>query len=156
HVYVARVAMGAKDNQTVMALREAEAYDGPALVIAYSHCIAHGFPMHLGLEQQKLAVDSGYWPLFRYDPRVAANGAPGLKLDSRARKMALARFMANETRLGVLRNVAPERADALAAEAQTQVRQHYALYQHLATSTSPVTAPPAAIKAAPNRANGAD
>jgi pyruvate-ferredoxin/flavodoxin oxidoreductase len=70
HVYVAQVAFGAKDSQTVAAFREAEAYNGPALIIAYSHCIAHGFPLHLGLEQQKLAVDSGYWPLFRYDPRL--------------------------------------------------------------------------------------
>ena len=82
YVYVARIAMGAKDTQTVAALREADAYPGPALVIAYSHCIAHGFPLHLGAEQQKLAVETGYWPLFRYDPRLAVNGATGFKLDS--------------------------------------------------------------------------
>jgi pyruvate-ferredoxin/flavodoxin oxidoreductase len=133
HVYVARVAFGAKDNQTVTAIREAEAYNGPALIIAYSHCIAHGYQLHLGLEQQKLAVDSGYWPLFRYDPRLAAKGETPLKLDSSAPKVELAKFMANETRFGILRNIAPARADELAALAQTQVRQHYALYQHLAT-----------------------
>ena len=76
HVYVAQVAFGAKDSQTVAAFREAEAYNGPALIIAYSHCIAHGFPLHLGAEQQKLAVESGFWPLFRYDPRLAGTGEP--------------------------------------------------------------------------------
>ncbi len=144
HVYVARVAFGAKDNQTVQALREAEAYNGPALVIAYSHCIAHGFPLHLGLEQQKLAVDSGYWPLFRFDPRLAEKGETALRLDSPPPKIDLAKFTANETRFGILRHVAPDRADELAALAQAQVRRHYALYQHLAmpTAPKPETAPP--------------
>ncbi len=132
HVYVAKVAMGAKDSQTVAALREAEAYDGPALVIAYSHCIAHGFPLHLGLEQQKLAVDTGYWPLFRYDPRLAEKGQNPLKLDSAPPKTELAKFMANETRFSILKNIAPARAGELAAEAQVKVREHFALYQHLA------------------------
>ncbi|HVX91812.1 MAG TPA: pyruvate:ferredoxin (flavodoxin) oxidoreductase, partial [Xanthobacteraceae bacterium] len=118
HVYVARVAFGSKDTQTVTALREAESYNGPALVIAYSHCIAHGYPLHLGLEQQKLAVDSGYWPLFRYDPRLVEKGENPLKLDSAAPKVDLAKFTANETRFGILRNVAPARADELAAAAQ--------------------------------------
>ncbi len=146
HVYVAKVAFGAKDGQTVQALREAEAYNGPALVIAYSHCIAHGFPLHLGLEQQKLAGDSGYWPLFRNDPRIGEKGEVALRLDSTAPKVDLAKFMANETRFGILKNIAPDRADELAAEAQTQVRRHFALYQHLASPTvakgSPPPAPP--------------
>ncbi len=142
HVYVARVAFGAKDSQTLAAFREAEAYDGPALIIAYSHCIAHGFPLHLGLEQQKLAVDTGYWPLFRYDPRNAARGEAGLKLDSGAPKTDLAKFMANETRFGILRHVDPERAAELGAAAQVQVRAHYALYQQLAAA--PAAAKPAA------------
>ena len=155
HVYVARVALGAKDSQTVTALREAEAYHGPALVIAYSHCIAHGYPLHLGLEQQKLAVDSGYWPLFRYDPRLVENGEVGLKLDSPAPKVELARFMANETRFGILRNVAPQRADELAARAQEQVRRHYALYQQLATPLANGTEKPAkAAEAAKTAAAG--
>ncbi|MFI5357464.1 MAG: pyruvate:ferredoxin (flavodoxin) oxidoreductase [Opitutales bacterium] len=155
HVYVARVALGAKDSQTINALREAEAYDGPALIIAYSHCIAHGFPLHLGVEQQKLAVESGYWPLFRYDPRLVANGEIGLKLDSGAPKVELAKFMANETRFGILKNVAPERAADLAARAQAQVRTHYALYQHLATHPAATTPPsppaPSAPTPAPSR-----
>jgi pyruvate-ferredoxin/flavodoxin oxidoreductase len=148
HVYVAKVAFGAKDSQTVTAFREAEAHQGPALIIAYSHCIAHGFPLHLGLEQQKLAVDTGYWPLFRYNPAVAAKGEPGLKLDSAAPKGDLARFMANETRFGILKNVAPERAAELALQAQTQVRQHYAYYQQLAAPPAPAngaTAPAAPV-----------
>ncbi len=143
HVYVARVAFGAKDSQTVTALREAEAYDGPALVIAYSHCIAHGFPLHLGPAQQKLAVECGYWPLFRYDPRLAARGEVALKLDSGAPKGELAKFMANETRFAILRHVAPERAAELAQEAQANVHRTYALYRHLAS-------PPGADGAAPS------
>ena len=113
-----------------------KSYDGPALIIAYSHCIAHGFPLHLGLEQQKLAVDSGYWPLFRFDPRLAAKNEMPLRLDSAAPKVELAKFTANETRFGILKNVAPARADELAAQAQAQVRRHFALYQHLAAPTA--------------------
>jgi pyruvate-ferredoxin/flavodoxin oxidoreductase len=147
HVYVAKVAFGAKDSQTLAAVREAEAYDGPALIIAYSHCIAHGFPLHLGLEQQKLAVDTGYWPLFRYDPRNVAKGEVGLKLDSGAPKTELSKFMQNETRFGILRNVDPDRATELGALAQAQVRTHYALYQQLAAPhAAPGTAAPAAAK----------
>ena len=163
HVYVAKVAFGAKDSQTVAALREAEAYNGPALVIAYSHCIAHGYGLHLGLEQQKLADDTGYWPLFRYDPRLTAKGETPLKLDSGAPKTELAKFMANETRFGILKNVAPDRAAELAVQAQAHVNQHYALYQHLAAPTAahgnghtPPAAPtvpaPAAEKTTPARA----
>ena len=74
NVYVARVAMGASDMQTVKALSEAEAFDGPSLVIAFSHCIAHGYDLMYGMEQQKVAVQSGYWPLFRYHPALAAQG----------------------------------------------------------------------------------
>jgi len=150
HVYVAKVAFGAKDAQTLNALREAEAYPGPALIIAYSHCIAHGFPLHLGLEQQKLAVETGYWPLFRYDPRLAANGEVPLKLDSAAPKGDVAKFMANETRFGILRHVAPERASQLTDQAQRHVRQHYALYQQLATPPSANGHAPAATPPKPH------
>ncbi len=146
HVYVARVAFGAKDSQTVTALREAEAYDGPALVIAYSHCIAHGFPLHLGLEQQKLAVDSGYWPLFRFDPSLTEQGETGLKLDSAPPKVELEKFTANETRFGILKSVAPDRARELAAQAQAHVRRRFGLYQHLAAAAG---APAAAAESTP-------
>ncbi len=149
HVYVARIAFGAKDNQAVTALREAESYNGPALVIAYSHCIAHGFPLHLGLEQQKLAVDSGYWPLFRFDPRLADKGEVPLKLDSGAPKIDLAKFTANETRFGILKNIDPQRAADLAVQAQAHVRQHYSLYQQLAApKATPTNGQPPATGAA--------
>ncbi len=144
HVYVAKVAMGAKDSQTLQAFREAEAYPGPALIIAYSHCIAHGFPLHLGAEQQKLAVDSGYWPLFRFDPRLAGTEASAFKLDSAPPKTDVARFMANETRFSILRNVAPARADELTSAARVEVRRHYARYEQLAAR------PPAAVPPPPS------
>lgn len=147
HVYVARVALGAKDSQTVTALREAESYQGPALVIAYSHCIAHGFPLHLGLEQQKLAVDSGYFPLFRYDPRLAAAGEAAFKLDSGVPKTEVTKFMANETRFSMLKNINPQRFEELGALAQSQSRRHFALYQNLAgiaIANNPAPAAPAA------------
>ncbi len=148
HVYVARVAMGAKDSQTLLALREAQAHPGPALVIAYSHCIAHGFPLHLGVEQQKLAVDSGYWPLFRRNPKLTAEGLNPLRLDSAPPKTELARFTANETRFGILKNIDPVRADELAAKAQLEVRRRFAFYESLAAtpSTDSKPAAPAAEK----------
>jgi pyruvate-ferredoxin/flavodoxin oxidoreductase len=154
HVYVAKVAMGAKDGQTVQAFREAEAYPGPALIIAYSHCIAHGYPLHLGAEQQKLAVDSGYWPLFRYDPRLAGTDTNAFRLDSAAPKSDVARFMANETRFSILRNVDPARAEQLTAAARDEVRRHYARYEQLAgkaPAAAPASAPAApAAPAAPS------
>jgi pyruvate-ferredoxin/flavodoxin oxidoreductase len=144
HVYVAKIAFGAKDSQTVQALREAEAYPGPALVIAYSHCIAHGYSLHQGPDQQKLAVDTGYWPLFRYDPRLAETGQTPLKLDSAPPKTDLSKFMANETRFGILKNIDPARAEVLAAQAQAEVRRHYAHYQHLAEPVKVAAVTPAA------------
>ena len=147
HVYVAKVAFGAKDSQTIAALREADAYPGPALVIAYSHCIAHGYGLQLGLDQQKLAVDTGYWPLFRYDPRLAETGANGFKLDSAAPKTDLSKFMAGETRFSILRNIDPSRAEELAAKAQTQVRDHFGIFQRLAQSPTAVV--PGDTKARP-------
>ena len=150
NVSVARVAMGAKDSQTVTAFREAESFPGPALIIAYSHCIAHGFPLHLGLEQQKLAVDSGYWPLFRYDPRLADRGESGFKLDSGPPRIGLDKFMANETRFSILRHVDPARAAELGAAAQEQARRRYAHYQLLASPPPPPPAPAAAPAPTPN------
>jgi pyruvate-ferredoxin/flavodoxin oxidoreductase len=145
HVYVAKIAFGAKDSQTVQALREAEAYPGPALIIAYSHCIAHGYSLHQGLDQQKLAVDTGYWPLFRYDPRLAEAGQTPLKLDSAPPKTDLSKFMANETRFGILKNIDPARAEVLAAQAQAEVRRHYAHYQHLAEPVKVAAVTPAPV-----------
>jgi pyruvate-ferredoxin/flavodoxin oxidoreductase len=150
------VAFGAKDSQTVTAFCEAEAFDGPALIIAYSHCIAHGFPLELGLEQQKLAVDSGYWPLFRYDPRLAETGDP-FRLDSAAPKVELSKFMASETRFSMLKNVAPARAAELGLEAQEQAKKRYAHYKRLSAHipNGNGSAPAPAIPAAPAAAQAA-
>ena len=131
HVYVARVAMGAKDSQTVTALREAEEYPGPALVIAYSHCIAHGYPMHLGLEQQKLAVKTGYWPLFRFDPRRSTPTEAGMRLDSGPPQPGLRQFMGNEARFSILRNLSPTRAEKLLVQAEHQINDRYELYRRM-------------------------
>ncbi len=141
HIYVARVAFGAKDSQTLAALREAESFDGPALVIAYSHCIAHGYNLAQGLDQQKLAVDTGYWPLFRYDPRRADRGESPLHLDSPAPKLGLDKFTAGESRFGMLQATAPGRAGEFAARSQSLLKTRYALYQHLANQGAP-TPPP--------------
>ncbi|MEI8395314.1 MAG: pyruvate:ferredoxin (flavodoxin) oxidoreductase, partial [Rhodospirillaceae bacterium] len=123
-VYVAQIAFGAKDQQTVRTLLEAESYDGPSLVIAYSHCIAHGYDLANGLEQQKLAVDSGHWPLYRYDPRRLATGEKPLVIDALPGKTKLAQFMANETRFRVVERDDPVRFKALlkAAEAEARLR----------------------------------
>ena len=139
-VYVARVAMGAKDAHTVMAMREAESYPGPSLIIAYSHCVAHGYSLSQGLEQQKRAVSCGYWPLFRFDPRMADLGGNPMKLDSAPPKTSLAEFTRNETRFHMLERINPTRAAALAEMAATSVKERYALYQQLAASMEP-TAP---------------
>jgi pyruvate-ferredoxin/flavodoxin oxidoreductase len=125
HVFVAQVAFGARDQQTVRTFLEAESYDGPSLIIAYSHCIAHGYDLAHGLDQQKLAVDSGHWSLYRYDPRRLAAGEKPLILDSGPAKARLADFMANETRFRVVERDDPQRFKALlkAAEAESRLRQ---------------------------------
>jgi len=102
NVYVARIAMGANDAHTVKVLQEAAAYDGPSLVIAYAHCIAHGYDLAHGLDHQKQAVASGYWPLYRYDPRRAEHGENPFALDSRPPTLALAEFLATEGRFTIM------------------------------------------------------
>lgn len=131
-IYVARIAMGADDQQTLKAFLEAEAYPGPSLIIAYSHCIAHGIDMRNGLTQQKLAVQSGHWPLYRYNPALAEEGKPALIIDSKAPSIGLDKYMFNETRYRMLQQSNPERAERLLAAAQEQVGTHWRLYQHLA------------------------
>jgi pyruvate-ferredoxin/flavodoxin oxidoreductase len=133
NVYVAQIAFGAKDTQTVKALLEAEAWDGPSLIIAYSHCIAHGYDMADGLSQQKKAVNTGYWPLYRFDPRRSKTGEVPLQLDSGAPKNPLQDFMYNEARFRVLTKTAPERAKELLARAQKGVEDRFAWYRHLAS-----------------------
>jgi pyruvate-ferredoxin/flavodoxin oxidoreductase len=131
NVYVARVAFGASDAQTVKAFKEAEAYEGPALIIAYSHCIAHGINMSKGLEQQKLAVDSGYWPLFRYNPSRIAEGKNPMELDSKAPKIPLQDYIYRETRYRMLTASKPEDAKRLLIEAQEEVAEKWRLLEHL-------------------------
>ena len=120
NVYVAHVAFGARDMQTVRAFLEAESYDGPSLIIAYSHCIAHGYDLANGLDQQKLAVDSGHWPLYRYDPRRLAAGEKPLVIDVAPGKAKLSQFMANETRFRVVERDDPERFKTLLKLAEAE------------------------------------
>jgi pyruvate-ferredoxin/flavodoxin oxidoreductase len=136
-VYVARVAFGAKDAHTVTAFREAESYTGPSLIIAYSHCVAHGYSLSQGLEQQKRAVACGYWPLFRFDPRRTAAGENPMKLDSAPPKASLAEFTRNETRFQMLERINPERSAMLQQMAAASVKERFALYQQLAAASEP-------------------
>ena len=129
--YVARVAFGAKDGQTVQAFAEAEQFPGVSLIVAYSHCIAHGYDLRNGLEQQKLAVDSAYWPLFRFNPRRTAPGEEPLKLDSGPAKVPLSKYLANELRYRILERSNPEHARELQAAAQRHVQKHFAEYERL-------------------------
>ncbi|HEY6547092.1 MAG TPA: thiamine pyrophosphate-dependent enzyme, partial [Vicinamibacteria bacterium] len=138
HVYVARVAFGAKMSQTLQALQEAEAHPGPSLVIAYSHCIAHGYDMAFGVEQQKLATSSGVWPLYRYDPRRVARGEAPLHLDSGPPRTPVAEYMRNEGRFRVVEKADPRRFQRLLKAAETLTRQRYAVYQQLAGITVPL------------------
>ncbi|MEZ4770292.1 MAG: pyruvate:ferredoxin (flavodoxin) oxidoreductase [Caldilineales bacterium] len=133
NIYVARIAMGASDAQTVRAILEAEAYDGPSLILAYSHCIAHGINMTTANDQQKKAVDSGYWPLLRYDPRLADEGKNPLQLDSRAPKIPLRDYVYNETRYTMLTKTKPQEAARLLALAQEDVTSRWHLYEQMAT-----------------------
>ena len=131
-VYVASVAMGARDEHTVRAFLEAESYPGPSLILAYSHCIAHGIDMSKGMEHQKAAVDSGRWLLYRYDPRRTERGENPLQLDVRAPRRPLEEAMAQENRFRMLSFSQPERARALARQAQVELDRRWAHYRALA------------------------
>jgi pyruvate-ferredoxin/flavodoxin oxidoreductase len=135
NVYVAQVAIGANDAHTIRAFLEAEAYHGPSLIIAYSHCIAHGIDMAKGLNQQKLAVESGYWPLYRYNPMLKAEGKNPLQLDSKPPQIPLKEYVYNETRYRMLEQSHPEVAAQLLAAAQEAVYERWQKYQHLASMT---------------------
>ena len=137
HVYVAQVASGARDTQTVKAFVEADAHPGPSLIIAYSPCIAHGYDLAHGLDQQKLAVDSGYWPLYRFDPRRATAGARALVLDSGAPKVALEQFTRNETRFRLVEQQDPARARELSRQGQAAIRTRFAALEDLARPADP-------------------
>ncbi len=132
NVYVARIAMGFNDTHTVKAILEAESFNGPSLIIAYSHCIAHGYDMVHGLDQQKLAVQTGYWPLFRWDPRQADKGKNPFQLDSRAPAVSLDKYIYNETRYTMLKHSDPEGAARLLVQAERDVRERWKQYEHFA------------------------
>jgi len=133
NVYVAQVAMGGNDAQTMKAFTEAEAHHGPSLIIAYAHCIAHGINMARGLDQQKLAAQTGYWPLFRYNPALAETGHNPLVLDSKPPSLPVDKYMYNETRFKMLTLSHPEAARRLLAEAQADVDRRWRMYEQLAT-----------------------
>ena len=131
-VYVAQVALGADDSHTLRCFREAEAFDGPSLIIAYSHCIAHGYDLVHGLEQQKLAVQSAHWPLFRYDPDLAGEGRNPFMLDSKGPTVPLRKYAYNETRYTMLAHAHPETAEALLALAERDALERWRRYESLA------------------------
>ena len=135
--YVARVAMGANDRQTIKAIIEAERYPGPSLIIAYSHCIAHGYDMKYGLNQQQLAVDSGYWPLFRFDPSRKMENENPFQLDSKAPKIAFKEYAYNEMRYMMLSKADPEAASMLMEQAQKHVDEQWRLYERMETTYAP-------------------
>jgi len=137
NVYVARVAMGANDTHTVKAFLEAESYPGPSLIVAYSHCIAHGYNLRYGMHQQKLAVESAYWPLFRFDPRREQQGENPFILDSRDPKISFAEYAYNETRYKMLTKTNPDVARELLTQAQEIVNERWHIYKHMAEVWKP-------------------
>jgi pyruvate-ferredoxin/flavodoxin oxidoreductase len=154
HVYVARVAFGAKMVQTAQAFLEAESYRGPSLIIAYSHCIAHGYDMAQGASQQKLAVDSGVWPLYRFDPRRIPKGEPPLHLDYGPPKIKVENYLRNESRFRMVERADPARYKQFAAESQAAAERRYAVYSQLAGIKVPAFDAVPAAEAAPAAGNG--
>jgi pyruvate-ferredoxin/flavodoxin oxidoreductase len=133
NVYVAKVAMGASDAQVMKAFREAESFDGPSLIIAYSHCIAHGYNLAMGMQQQKAAVMSGHWPIYRYDPRLTSEGKNPFQLDAKPPSIPLKDYIYNETRYKMLTMSAPEIALSLLNEAQEDVQRNWRVYEFMAS-----------------------
>jgi pyruvate-ferredoxin/flavodoxin oxidoreductase len=132
YVYVAKVAMGASDQQTLNAFMEADAYDGPSLIIAYSHCINHGYDLVKGLEQQKLAVACGHWPLFRFNPALAAEGKNPLSIDCKEPSIPFEQYAYNETRYKMLVHSDEQRAETLLKLAQNDIKGRWELYRQMA------------------------
>jgi pyruvate-ferredoxin/flavodoxin oxidoreductase len=153
HIYVASVAMGYKDEHTLKAFLEAESYPGPSLIIAYSHCIAHGIALDAGVgaRQQKLAVESGQWLLYRFDPRRAERGENPLQLDSAAAKTKVQDYLLSENRFKMLTKSKPEEAKKLFAQAQVDADRRFKYYQFMAgrdaKPAAPATAKPQATVA---------
>jgi pyruvate-ferredoxin/flavodoxin oxidoreductase len=153
NIYVGCVAMGAKDEHTLKTFLEAEAYNGPAIIIAYSHCIAHGINMTTGLQNQKAAVNSGHWLLYRYNPERAARGENPLQLDSPAPRIKLGEYRDMENRFKMLKKSDPEAAKTMLGQAQEEVNLRWKLYQHLAardlkaaTEPAPAAKPSATVE----------
>ncbi|MCI0411895.1 pyruvate:ferredoxin (flavodoxin) oxidoreductase, partial [bacterium] len=132
NVYVARIAMGGNDTHTIKTLLEAEAFDGPSLIIAYSHCIAHGYDMARGMDQQKAAVLTGYWPLFRYNPALLREGKNPMQLDSKPPSLPLEKYVYDETRYSMLKHSNPGAAADLLKLAQQDVMERWKIYEYLA------------------------
>jgi pyruvate-ferredoxin/flavodoxin oxidoreductase len=130
-VYVGQIAMGANPTQTVTTLAEAEAHRGVSLVIAYSPCVAHGYDLKNQLSHQKMATDSGYWPVYRYDPAREARGEPGLRLDSRAPTIPFKDYASTETRFAMLAKVDPDGAEELLRRAQADIDDRWNLYEQM-------------------------
>lgn len=131
NIYVARIAMGANDTQTIKAFTEAEQFNGPSLIIAYSHCIAHGYDLKNGLTQQKLAVDTGYWPLFRFNPDRIAEGKNPFQLDSKSPSVPFKTYAYNETRYQMLSAIDPKSAELAMVQAQQAVHDRWNWYEHM-------------------------
>jgi pyruvate-ferredoxin/flavodoxin oxidoreductase len=146
NVYVASVAMGAKDEHTLKAFLEAEAYDGPSLIIAYSHCIAHGIDMTTAMSDQKVAVESGQWLLYRYHPERGLAGDNPLTLDSRTPTRKVKDYLQQQTRFKMLAKSNPEHAKLLWQEAQQDAETRYRLYEYLAQRKTEKAAAPAATE----------
>ena len=135
NVYIAQIAMGANDTQTVKAFLEAESHPGPSLIIAYSQCIAHGIDMAKGMTQQKLAVESGYWPLYRFDPKLESEGKNPFQLDSKDPKIPLQDYIYTEGRYRMLLQSDPETASLLLVEAEKLIKRRLHQYKQLASTT---------------------
>jgi pyruvate-ferredoxin/flavodoxin oxidoreductase len=133
NVYVAQVAMGANNEQAVIAFREAEAHDGPSLILAYSQCIAHGTDLRHGMKQAARAVASGHWPLLRFDPTMRSRGMNPFRLDSPRPRILLEEYRSREVRFKVLEQTHPSEARHMLQQAQLVVEERYKLYEDLAS-----------------------
>ena len=131
YVYVASVALGSQEGHTVKAFLEAGSYPGPSLIMAYTHCIAHGYDLRFGAQQQKLAVDSGVWPLYRYDPRRTDAGEPPLIVDAEGGKIPVSEYMKNETRFKMVEKLDPDAFRRYAVRSQLSAERRMAVYKHL-------------------------
>ena len=132
NVYVAQISMGANSEQALIAMREAEAYNGPALILAYSQCIAHGTDLRLGMKQAARAVASGHWPLLRFDPGMRKRGMNPFRLDSTRPRISLAEYRDNEVRFKSLMQSRPDAARVMLTQAQLALDERYRLYEDMA------------------------